>query len=322
MEGAEKTWGELCLFSAAAPWQRRGGHKAKEFALCRFSISEGADGITGWGQGAPAPAGRVPTVGAGGALGISPLPLTQTSGDPGCFGILGQRLIAYRGQLDQYPQFPSLHPRLRGGTGLAPPCALTAGQARAGTSSRLRGSPMRGQRGHPQPFHPEGPERWSPGMGLAGQKPSGCSQGLPGSLCQLPAPCSPPWSPHSASPVPNPRVPIPVPERSPSRSGFHPQPLLPGLISIWSCWGRSLSAGEPEAPYRLLIRPAPPGPAESGRRNVAGGQAAPRRVSGAGAAAGVGVPGSGVPWHPRPHRWAPAQVAGADTLGGGRFGAR
>lgn len=39
VEGAEKTWGELCLFSAAAPWQRRGGHKAKEFALCRFSIS-------------------------------------------------------------------------------------------------------------------------------------------------------------------------------------------------------------------------------------------------------------------------------------------
>lgn len=58
VEGAEKTWGELCLFSATAPWQRRGGHKAKEFALCRFSISEGAAGITGWGQGVPAPSGR------------------------------------------------------------------------------------------------------------------------------------------------------------------------------------------------------------------------------------------------------------------------
>lgn len=56
VEGAEKTWGKFCLFSATAPWQRRGGHKAKEFALCRFSISEGAAGITGWGQGAgPAP---------------------------------------------------------------------------------------------------------------------------------------------------------------------------------------------------------------------------------------------------------------------------
>lgn len=60
VEGAEKTWGELCLFSATAPWQRRGGHKAKEFALCRFSISEGAAGITGWGQGVPAPSGRAP----------------------------------------------------------------------------------------------------------------------------------------------------------------------------------------------------------------------------------------------------------------------
>lgn len=56
VEGTEKTWGKFCLFSATAPWQRRGGHKAKEFALCRFSVSEGAAGITGWGQGAgPAP---------------------------------------------------------------------------------------------------------------------------------------------------------------------------------------------------------------------------------------------------------------------------
>lgn len=68
VEGAEKTWGELCLFSATAPWQRRCGHKAKEFALCRFSISEGAAGLAGWGQGVPAPSGRSPckTLGASG----------------------------------------------------------------------------------------------------------------------------------------------------------------------------------------------------------------------------------------------------------------
>lgn len=83
VEGAEKTWGELCLFSATAPWQRRGGHKAKEFALCRFSISEGAAGITGWGQGVPAPSGRAPP-----AL---PAPLE----DPGCLWIMGWRTIAY-----------------------------------------------------------------------------------------------------------------------------------------------------------------------------------------------------------------------------------
>lgn len=60
VEGTEKTWGKFCLFSATAPWQRRGGHKAKEFALCCFSVSEGAAGITGWGQGA-GPAMALPT---------------------------------------------------------------------------------------------------------------------------------------------------------------------------------------------------------------------------------------------------------------------
>lgn len=40
---------------------------------------------------------------------------------------------------------------------------------------------------------------------------------------------------------------------------------------------QSLSTMETEASYLLLIRTAPPGPAESGCRNVAPGQAAPSR---------------------------------------------
>lgn len=296
------------MFSAAAPWQRRGDHKAKEFALCRFSISEGAAGITGWGQGAPAPAGRAPAV----AL-VSPSPLTQTLGDRGCFWILGQRLMVYRGQLDQYPPVPispipgclgapvwfrhahCRHPQL-------PLCSCHA-RGGAGTHCLVI---LKGQSSGPQ-------GQGCPG-GSLGSMAEGCRDG---STCcgQLPATCSPPpcslpGPPHSASPLPNPRVPIPVPERGLACSGMHPLPLLPGLISVRSCWGRSLSTRETKASYHLLIRTAPPGPAESGWRNVAAGQAAPRGVSGDAAPAGAGLPGCGVPWHPRPRWWVLGQVIG------------
>lgn len=118
---------------------------------------------------------------------------------------------------------------------------------------------------------------------------STCCRQLP-ATCSLP-PCSLPGPPRSAPPVPNPRVPVPVPERGPACSGAHPLPLLPGLVSGGSCRGRSLSTRETEASYRLLIGMAPPGPAESGWRNVAAGQAAPRGISGDAAAASVGLPG-------------------------------
>lgn len=59
VEGAEKTWGELCLFSAAAPWQRCGGHKAKEFALCGSGAWRAQPGAP-WGLGVPAPASPGP----------------------------------------------------------------------------------------------------------------------------------------------------------------------------------------------------------------------------------------------------------------------
>lgn len=311
VEGAEKTWGELCLFSAAAPWQRRGGHKAKEFALCRFSISEGAAGITGWGQGALAPAGRVPTVTL-----VLPLPLTQNLGDPGCCWILGQRLIAYCGQLDQYPPVP-ISPSPAAWEHWFGPTVPTAGRSGPGRHRQLPlcfchvwGSVgtrclliLKGQSSSPQG------QGW-PGRSLGSMAEgcrdhSTCCRQLP-ATCSLP-PCSLPGPPHSASPVPNPRVPVPVPERGPACSGAHPLPLFPGLVSSGSCRGRSLSTRETEASYLLLIGMAPPGPAESGWRNVAAGQAAPRGVSGDVAAAAAGLPGCGVPWHPHPRWWALGQ---------------
>lgn len=314
------------MFSAVAPWQRRGGHKAKEFALCRFSISEGAAGITGWGQGAPAPAGWAPAV----AL-VSPLPLTQTPGDPGCFWILGQRLIAYRGQLDQYPPVP-VSPSPAAWEHRFGPAVLTAGRSGLGRQQQLplcfchaRGGVgthclliLKGQSSGPRGQSWPGRSLGSTAEGCRDR--STCCRQLP-ATCSLP-PCSLPGPPHSASPVPNPRVPIPMPERGPACSGVHPLPLLPGLVCGGSCRGRSLSTRETEASYRLLIGTALPGPAESGWRNVAAGQAAPRGVSADAAAAGAGLPGCGVPWHPCPCRWVLGQVAEANAPGGGRFGVR
>lgn len=65
-------------------------------------------------------------------------------------------------------------------------------------------------------------------------------QHRPACCRQLPATCSLPGPPHSASPVPK------------AGPGAHPLPLLPRLVCGGSCWRRSLSTRETEASYRLL----------------------------------------------------------------------
>lgn len=80
-----------------------------------------------------------------------------------------------------------------------------------------------------------------------------------------------------------PRSHFPVPERGLACSGGIPSLSSPGSFML----GKVL---EPQGDRSLLSPPyrdSPPGPAESGRRNVAAGQAAPRGVSGDAAAAGV-----------------------------------
>lgn len=70
--------------------------------------------------------------------------------------------------------------------------------------------------------------------------------------------------------------------------GGRPLPLLP--VCGGSCWGRSLSTRETKTAYQLLIRTSPPGPAESGWKNVAAGQAAPHGISGDAAVSRRGAP--------------------------------
>lgn len=91
------------------------------------------------------------------------------------------------------------------------------------------------------------------------------------------------WPPRPGSAGLDPKsrllFPDPVPEQGLSVSGAHPRPLLPSPSATElpgeGPW-QSLSTMETTASYLLLIRTAPPGPAESGCRNVALGQAAPR----------------------------------------------
>lgn len=259
--------------------------------ICIVSLQHfgGRSGITGWGQGA-----QHPTTGPcrRSCLTLA-LPI-----DHGCFWILGQKLIAYGGQLGQHPPVlisPSL---------IALGALVWSHRAHCGRSGLGRHQQLplcfhhvQGGVGHLLILkHRSSGPRDRLGQARAWLRAAGMALPAAGSRLQ-PAPClGVPTVLHQRQTC------IPVPEQSPACSGVHPLPLLPGIICSRSCWGRSLSTRETKASYHLLIRMALPGPAESGCKNVAPSQAAPAESMGMWL----------LPTCPR--RWALGQVAGKHSL--------
>lgn len=151
-------------------------------------------------------------------LSSPPYPSARPWETLGSSGFLGQRLMAYRRQLDRYPPVP-ISPSPAAWEHWFGPAMPTAGRSGPDRHRQLplsfcrardsvgthRLLILKGQSSGPQ--------------GQGGQEPrehgcwdhSACCRQLPASF-SLP-PCSLPGPPRSASPVPNLRVPIPAPEQ-------------------------------------------------------------------------------------------------------------